>query len=125
MKVLNAIKQFNRWLAIKVTQSVGTMTTAYLFSAWALLPLVFPRLQNLVAYVSQDYIQLVLLPVIMVGQAVMGWASEKRAQETHDAVMAELSELRKLNESQAAEIAELKAIHRELEAKLGRRAHER
>ena len=42
----------------------------------------------IVAWVAQTFLQLVLLPIIMVGQAVQGKKAEKRDNETHSAVMA-------------------------------------
>lgn len=92
---------FNGWLAVKITNIVGTMWTAYLFTFLALLslpailtqggfvqPHFFPAwiiaasLIALVAWVAQTFIQLVLLPIIMVGQNVSAKASDKQALQT-------------------------------------------
>jgi hypothetical protein len=42
----------------------------------------------IVSWVAQTFLQLVLLPIIMVGQAVQARKTEKRDNETHQAVMA-------------------------------------
>jgi hypothetical protein len=42
----------------------------------------------IVAWIAQTFLQLVLLPIIMVGQDVQSRKVEKRDQETHAAVMA-------------------------------------
>jgi hypothetical protein len=99
------MKKFNTWLAVKITKAVGSMWAAYLFTLISLLSLpaiikllipsirIFPdwlmsaSLIALIAWISQNFIQLVLLPIIMVGQNVISEKTEKRDQETHDAVM--------------------------------------
>lgn len=91
------MKRFNEWLAIKLTNSVGSMACAYLFLLWSLIPLLFPQMTTVVSYVSQSIIQLVLLSVIMVGQDIGNRAHEKRDNESHDAVMDELTELREMH----------------------------
>lgn len=84
------MKRFNTWLAVKITQGMATMWCAYAFLLWSLIPLVWPQAQGVVFYVSGGIIQLVALSLIMVGQNVIGEASERRAIETHDCVMQEL-----------------------------------
>ena len=98
----NAYARFNKWLAIKVTTGVGSMTCAYIFSVLALISLpailsafkvfhnTFPNwlvkasLIALVSWIAQTYIQLVLLSVIIVGQNVQSAASDARAVKTFE-----------------------------------------
>jgi uncharacterized membrane protein len=42
----------------------------------------------IVSWFAQTFLQLVLLPIIMVGQAVQARKTEKRDNETHQVVMA-------------------------------------
>lgn len=91
------MKQFNERLALLLTRSVGSMSCAYLFLAWALLPLLLHQTQGVVSYVSQSVVQLVLLSVIMVGQDIANRGHEQRDNESHDAVMAELAEIREMH----------------------------
>lgn len=78
---------FNTRLAVLLTRSVGTMPTAYTFvvlaivGLFAILGLLSPIVAVLVAWTSQTLIQLVLLPVIMVGQNVLSRKSELMAEE--------------------------------------------
>ncbi len=78
---------FNTRLAVGLTQRVGTMWTAYTFAVlaiiglFAILGVLTPLVALLVAWVSQTFIQLVLLPIIMVGQNVLGRKSELQADE--------------------------------------------
>jgi hypothetical protein len=77
----------NGRIALVLTTVVGTMWCAYAFAILALvvLPQAFGGgLLTLVQWVSQTFIQLVMLSVIMVGQNVLSRASDKRAVMTYD-----------------------------------------
>jgi uncharacterized membrane protein len=84
---------FNTQLAVWLTEHVGTMWTAYIFAMlaiiglFAILGLLSPLVALLVAWVSQTFIQLVLLPIIMVGQNVLGRKSELQADEAYRTTM--------------------------------------
>ena len=76
----------------KITTAVGTMWAAIAFSLLALVSLPAALASGntvvIVSWVAQTFLQLVLLPIIMVGQAVQARKTEKRDNETHKAVMA-------------------------------------
>jgi hypothetical protein len=74
----------NGRIALLLTKGVGTMWCAYAFAALALvaLPQALSSPLLLVQWTSQTFIQLVMLSVIMVGQNLLGAASDKRAQDT-------------------------------------------
>lgn len=78
---------FNTRLAVWLTMRVGSMWAAYLFvmiaciGLLAILGVLTPIVALLVAWVSQTCIQLVLLPVIMVGQNVLDRRAELLAEE--------------------------------------------
>jgi hypothetical protein len=73
----------NKRLAILITRGVGTMTCAYVFTFIALISL--PSILrtgnviDIVAWVAQTFMQLVLLSVIIVGQNIQAAASDARA----------------------------------------------
>jgi hypothetical protein len=78
---------FNDWLAIKITNIVGTMWCAYAFTALTLLSLpdaIKGGRGPLVAWVAQTFLQLVLLSIIMVGQKVDAAASDRQARQTYE-----------------------------------------
>ena len=80
---------FNRHLAVWITDHVGSMWCAYLFTAIALFGAVFVVTNNLfltlvVNLISQTFLQLVLLPIIIVGQNVISEASDRRAEADHE-----------------------------------------
>jgi hypothetical protein len=97
---LARVNSFNAKLAVIITNVVGSMWCAYVFTLLSLLSLpavlsafsifsgVFPAwlikasLIALVAWIAQTFLQLVLLSVIMVGQQVQGLASDARSVQT-------------------------------------------
>jgi len=83
----------NGRIALALTDGVGTMWCAYAFAILALiaLPYVHTTLQ-LIQWISQTFIQLVMLSVIMVGQSVQGRAADKRGELTYDDAEAVLHE---------------------------------
>jgi hypothetical protein len=84
------IGQFNSWLAVVITKSVGTMWAAYLFVLIGLvsLPQALKAFLNGdtvtgIAWLSQAFLQLVLLPIIIVGQNVISASQDARAEADH------------------------------------------
>ena len=76
----------NGRLAIWITAAVGSMACAYLFALLALVGLPAAIQAGpffVVVWISSTFLQLVLLPVIMVGQAVQGRVADKRALQTY------------------------------------------
>jgi hypothetical protein len=77
---------FNSWLAVRITNVVGTMWCAYAFAALALIS--FPAAvrggtAQLVAWFAQTFLQLVLLSIIMVGQKVAAAKSDRQLEQTY------------------------------------------
>lgn len=70
---------------LSITRAVGTMITAILFTLLALISLPAAiKTHNLiiiVAWIAQTFLQLVLLPIIMVGQNIQSKHSEVLADE--------------------------------------------
>ena len=85
----------NGRIGLALTAIVGTMWCAYAFAALALFVLpqaVGGGVLTLVQWLSQTFIQLVMLSVIMVGQNLMGRAADKRAELTYNDADATLHE---------------------------------
>ena len=89
------IGRFNDLLAVGVTKVVGSMWAAYIFVLIALVS--FP--QALIAFLngdtivgvtwlSQSFLQLVLLPILLVGQRVISAAQDARAETDHETLTA-------------------------------------
>ncbi len=77
----------NGKVALALTTIVGTMWCAYAFAVLALIALPSAistgTVLALVSWLSQTFIQLVMLSVIMVGQNILSRASDKRADMTY------------------------------------------
>lgn len=76
----NPIGRFNNYIAVLITKSVGSMWCAYLFCLIALISLPAAIASHdpvvIVSWIAQTFLQLVLLPIIIVGQNVQAAASE-------------------------------------------------
>ena len=96
----SAIARFNAKMGLKITVIVGTMWCAYLFTLLALVsaPTAFRSGSRLiiVAWIAQTFLQLVLLPIIIVGQNVQAAAADQRAQATYDDAAAVLEEAKQI-----------------------------
>lgn len=97
------IREFNEKFAVWSATRVATMTCAYIFAIIALVAL--PQAVSdsfstgfhplpLVTWLSQSFLQLVLLSIVMVGQAIQSRTTEQRAAEQYDAIMEILTDMR-------------------------------
>jgi hypothetical protein len=92
----SAIARFNSRAGLLITVVVGTMWCGYLFAAIAFVSLPSAvkshNLTIIIAWISSNFLQLILLPIIIVGQNVQAAAADKRAEATYkdaDAVLHE------------------------------------
>jgi uncharacterized membrane protein YjjP (DUF1212 family) len=77
--------RFNDWLAVTITNVVGTMWCAYAFAGLAFIS--FPAAlrggtATLIGWIAQTFLQLVLLSIIMVGQKVAAEKSDRQLEQT-------------------------------------------
>lgn len=95
-------QRFNKRLAMVITQNIGTMTCFWLFcvislssllavmyAAHIIGPVGFLTANGfilVVSWTSQNFIQLVLLPALMVGQNLQNEAADARAAKTFEDV---------------------------------------
>ena len=87
----NAVTRINTRAAVIVTRGVGTMWCAYAFTALALYGLpagLKGGPAGFVQWASSQFIQLVLLPIIIVGAAVLASATDRMAKRQFDDVEA-------------------------------------
>jgi len=89
------VAKFNNAVALLVTRSVGTMWAAYLFLAISLVSLPQALAAFLkgdavtgVSWLSQSFLQLVLLPIIIVGQNLISASQDARAEADHETLTA-------------------------------------
>ncbi|SRR6266568_5156012 len=108
-----AAESFNSKLAVVLTQRTGTMWTAYIFTVLAVIGLfgllnLLPQFVFLLTtWISQQFLQLVLLPVIMVGQNVLGRKSELQADEQFRTTMSTYHDIEQIMQHLSAQDAEL------------------
>ena len=101
-KDINKVTRANKKIAVSITNRVGSMWSAYLFALLSLtsLPAIivtispstrsfFPQwiidssMITLIAWISQNFLQLVLLPIIMVGQNVIQGKQDAKVESDH------------------------------------------
>jgi hypothetical protein len=97
----------NAKVGLTITLLVGTMLCGYIFAAIALISLPSAikshNLTIIVAWISSNFLQLVLLPIIIVGQNIQAAAADKRSEATYndaDAVLHEALQIQKHLEAQ-------------------------
>ncbi|HUY86395.1 MAG TPA: hypothetical protein VMU77_04730 [Acidimicrobiales bacterium] len=116
----NPMVRLNARLGLKITLVVGTMWCAYLFTILALVsaPSAFKSgdVIIIIAWIAQTFLQLVLLPVIIVGQNIQAAASDKRASDTYNDADAILHEATQIQAHLAAQDAEIERILAQLVA---------
>jgi hypothetical protein len=121
LKTTSPSARFNARLAVKVTSGVGTMWCAYAFAALALVSLPSAISSGnpvtLVSWISQTFLQLVLLSVIIVGQNVLAAAADKRSEATYEDADAVLHEAVKIQEHLVAQDTILGELVDKLEAR--------
>ena len=116
----------NGKIALGLTAAVGTMWCAYAFALLALVVLpqaIAGGLLSLVQWVSQTFIQLVMLSVIVVGQNILAKASDKRAVMTYRDAEATFHEAEQIQAHLASQDAAINALLdkvEKLEAAAGR-----
>jgi hypothetical protein len=83
-----AAQRINAAVGLRITVLVGTMWCAYVFAAIALisLPDNIHSTQLLILWISSSFLQLVLLPIIIVGQNIQSRAADARATKTFEDV---------------------------------------
>ena len=108
------IGRLNARIGLKITVVVGTMWCAYLFTVLALVsaPTAFSSGNKLIiiAWIAQTFLQLVLLPIIIVGQNVQAAAADARSEATYKDAAAVLEEAKQIQAHLEAQDAAIEKI---------------
>ena len=108
------VGRLNAKVGLKITLVVGTMWCAYLFTLIALVsaPTAFKTGNSLIiiSWIAQTFLQLVLLPIIIVGQNVQAAAADARSEATYEDAAAVLEEAKQIQAHLAAQDAEIGKI---------------
>ena len=88
----SALGRLNTWVAVRITSVVGSMWCAYAFALIALVSLPAALTSGdpiiIIGWIAQTFLQLVLLPIIIVGQNVQAASSDARADSDHKTLQA-------------------------------------
>ncbi len=124
-KKVGAKLSINERIGLVITKSVGSMWAAYLFACLSLISLpaaiASGNTLTMVSWVAQTFLQLVLLPVIIVGQNIQAKAADDRAIATYEdagAILEEAKEIQAHLGVQDQHISDLLAKVEALEAQL-------
>jgi len=111
VKVNDGRVGLNGRIGLLITTLVGTMIAGYIFAIIALISLpsaiTSHNLTVIIAWVSSNFLQLVLLPIIIVGQNMQAKASDQRAVNTYEDAEAVLHEALQIQQHLAAQDAVL------------------
>ena len=114
------LARLNAKIGLRITVLVGTMWTAYVFTVLALIsaPSAFGsgNVLIIVAWIAQTFLQLVLLPIIIVGQNVQAAAADQRSEATYNDASAILVESQQIQAHLLAQDEQIKALLDEVRA---------
>jgi hypothetical protein len=115
------IGRLNAKIGLKITLVVGTMWAAYLFTVIALVSLPSALKTGdkiiIISWIAQTFLQLVLLPIIIVGQNIQATAADARSQATYDDAAAVLEEAKQIQAHLEAQDAAIQKILDSISAK--------
>jgi hypothetical protein len=108
------VNRINQKIGLRITTSVGTMWCAYLFAILALISLPAAIASQspiiIVAWIAQTFLQLVLLPIIIVGQNIQAVAADARSNATYEDAGAILDEAKQIQAHLAAQDAAISIL---------------
>jgi len=97
----------NGRIGLLITTLVGTMVCGYVFAIIALISLpsaiTSHNLTVIIAWISSNFLQLVLLPIIIVGQNLQAKATDTRGMQTYEDAEAVLHEAVEIQKHLAAQ----------------------
>lgn len=87
------VDKINDVLATRITLLVGSIWAFYAFVIFGLTPLLWPNYEQQILYWS-NFLQLVFLPIITVGTAILSRDSQARAAQDHETIQQEFALLK-------------------------------
>jgi len=91
------MSRLNDVLATRITMLVGSIWAFYAFVIFGLTPILWPEYETEILYWS-NFLQLIFLPIITVGTAILSRNSERRAAEDHRTIRKEFALLQDAHE---------------------------
>jgi membrane protein implicated in regulation of membrane protease activity len=87
------VTKINDVLATRLTMFVGTIWAFYVFVIFGLTPIFWPAYETQILYWS-NFLQLVFLPIITVGTAILSRDARARAEQDHETIQQEFALLK-------------------------------
>jgi hypothetical protein len=112
------ISRINDILATRITMLVGSIWAFYAFMIFGLTPILWPQYETEILYWS-NFLQLIFLPIITVGTAILSRNSERRAAEDHRTIRREFALLQDAHEMLHKSLQEIAAGVHELLLRAG------
>ncbi|HUU25888.1 MAG TPA: hypothetical protein VMW68_10045 [Methyloceanibacter sp.] len=109
----SVISKINDVLAMRITMVVGSIWAFYAFVIFGLTPVLWPEYETQILYWS-NFLQLIFLPIITVGTAIMNRDSERRAIEDHQTIRREFDLLQEAHDMLNKSLKEIGVGVREL-----------
>jgi hypothetical protein len=109
----SVIGKINDVLAMRITMVVGSIWAFYAFVIFGLTPILWPEYETQILYWS-NFLQLIFLPVITVGTAILNRDSEQRAKQDHHTIRREFHLMKKSHKTIDGALRELAAGTRDL-----------
>jgi hypothetical protein len=86
----SVVAKINDVLATRITMWVGTIWAFYAFALFGLTPIIWPGYEEQILYWS-NFLQLIFLPVITVGTAIMSRGTQEQQAEGHEIIKKEFA----------------------------------
>jgi len=112
------VSKINDVLAMRITMVVGSIWAFYAFVIFGLTPVLWPQYETQILYWS-NFLQLIFLPVITVGTAIMNRDSELRAKQDHETIQLEFRMLQETHRCIDKSLARINDVVHELLARSG------
>ena len=97
-------------IALWITNKVGTFGFFVFTVVLTIAPFVIPGIMPIIQFVSSAFLQLVLLPLIIIGQNLQSQHAELRAESTYDIANKSEREIEEIHEHLEAQDKVLKEI---------------
>jgi hypothetical protein len=100
------VDRINEVLALRITMLVGSIWAFYAFVIFGLTPLLWPEYEEQILYWS-NFLQLIFLPVITVGTAILNRDTRAQADEDHQTIRKEFELLQKTHHQFGTELSNI------------------
>lgn len=103
---ISIVSQLNDLLASRITMLVSSVWAFYAFVIFGLTPLMWPGYQEQILYWS-NFLQLIFLPAITVGTAILNRGAQARAAEDHKTIRRQFALLQEAHDTLGKSLHEI------------------